>query len=541
MISVRFLKNIVNGVRGFRNSGILTSGLVAMIVALVAAGCIKNDLPYPRIPQFILKLSAEGEKQAATIDSLAYKATIYLDETVDIQNVKFTEFRCTEGATADPDILEGTYDMTSPLTVTLSLYQDYEWTITAEQTIERYLTIEGQIGETVIDDVAHRILVRVQGNADVAHLKLLSIKLGPEGITTMEPALEPGEINLSEPLTVNVTCWDRTTEWTIYVERTETIVETTQVDAWSQVIWAYGNGPADVANSFQYRPADSETWIDIPASQVTQNEGAFSVCIPHLTPLTKYVVRAVSGENIANEFEVTTEATEDLIDGSFDQWWQNGRIWCPWNEGGTQFWDTGNTGAATLGQSNVVPSDDTPTGSGQSAKLETRFVGIAGIGKLAAGSIYTGKFVRVDGTNGILDFGRPWSVRPTKLRGYYKYNTAPINYASADLKYLIDRPDSCHIYVAMTDWTAPYEIRTNPKNRQIFDPASPDIIAYGELIRGSDTDGWQEFEIELKYRSTARIPSYIQITCAASKYGDFFTGGVGACLFVDQFSLIYDY
>ena len=122
-----------------------------------------------------------------------------------------------------------------------------------------------------------------------------------------------------------------------------------------------------------------------------------------------------------------------------------------------------------------------------------------------------------------------------------KYNTAPINYASADYKYLLDRPDSCHIYIAVTDWNEPFEIRTNPKNRQLFNPNSPEVIAYGELIRGSDTDGWQEFEIKLNYRSTSRVPRYIQITCAASKYGDYFTGGAGACLYVDQFSLLYDY
>ena len=122
-----------------------------------------------------------------------------------------------------------------------------------------------------------------------------------------------------------------------------------------------------------------------------------------------------------------------------------------------------------------------------------------------------------------------------------KYTTAPIDYASTEYKYLLQRPDSCHIYVALADWSAPYEIRTNPKNRQLFNPASTSIIAYGELILGSNTDGWQEFTIELKYRSTSRVPRYLQITCAASKYGDYFTGGTGATLFVDQFSLSYDY
>lgn len=511
-------------------------------LSAVLGGCIKNDLPYPKIPQMILRLAAEGESQPAVIDSVNYTATIFLPETVDIRNVTFSEFAFTPGATVSPDLLEGSYDLSTPIVVHLSKYQDYSWLITARQEIERYVDIEGQIGETVIDAVGHRILVRVPETANLADLTLTRIKLGPEGLTTMSPDVQPGKIDLVSPLRIAVTCFGRTEDWTIYVEKSKLIVQTTQVDPWSEVIWAYGAGPADVKNTFQYREASSDQWIDVNINDVTQTQGAFSVCIKHLRPLTSYVVRTVSGENYGNEVTVTTQSTEVLPDGSFDQWWLDKKIWCPWNEGGVQFWDTGNTGAATLGQSNVVPSDDTPPGTtGQSAKLETKFVGIAGIGKLAAGSIYTGKFAKVDGTNGILDFGREWKLRPTKLRGYMKYKTAPINYANADYKYLMDRPDSCHIYVAMTDWTSTYEIRTNPKNRQLFNPNSPEIIAYGELILGHDTNGWQEFEIVLNYRSTSRVPRYIQITAAASKYGDFFTGGTGACLWVDDFSLLYDY
>ena len=36
------------------------------------------------------------------------------------------------------------------------------------------------------------------------------------------------------------------------------------------------------------------------------------------------------------------------------------------------------------------------------------------------------------------------------------------------------------------------------------------------------------------------MPSYIQITCATSKYGDYFTGASGATLWVDQLSFGWD-
>ena len=519
--------------------------IIGAFAALSLSSCIHNDLPYPTIEQYITRIAAEGQSREALIDSANFKATVYLEETTDIESLRFSEFEVTRGATADPDLGVGEWNLAHPMVVTVSRYQSYDWIVEAVQDIERYFTIAGQIGETAIDVVGKRIVVYVPETVNLSRLTLTSIKLGPAGITTMSPDIQPGTIDLSKPLRVDVTAWGRTSEWTIYVEKSEVNVTTTQVDAWSQVAWAYGSCLDTMTGGFQYREAGAEEWIDLPQSAVTQNGGVFSACIPHLTPLQTYQVRAI-GRNPdgsiepAREVEVTMQATEILPDGSFDQWWLNGRIWCPWNEGGVQFWDTGNTGAATLGQSNVQPSDFTPSGAGQSAKLETKFVGIGVIGKLAAGSIYTGKFAKVDGTNGILDFGRQWTVRPTKLRGYYNYTTAPINYASSEYKYLMDRPDSCHIYVAMTDWPEPYQIRTNPSNRHLFDPSSPEIIAYGELIRGSNTDGWEEFEIVLNYRSTSRVPRYIQITCAASKYGDFFTGGAGAVLYVDDFQLLYD-
>lgn len=515
---------------------------VAIIIAAVLPGCIHNDIPYPRIPLAIRALAAEGEENPAQLDSAASTATVRLAEDIDIENVRFTTFVISDGATASPNLLEGTYDLSQPIVVTLSLYQDYQWIVRAEQTITRYFDIEGQIGATTIDPVGHRIIVKVPETADLSSLNLTAIKLGPEGITTLTPDIQPGRINLSTPKQVDVTCHGRTVQWTIFAERTSLIVTTSAVDPWSQVLWVYGSGPADVANTFEYKKTIDQTWTRLPLSQITQNAGNFSACIPHLEPMTNYTVRTVSGENIGNEITVTTQTTEVLPDGDFDEWNKVGAVWYPYAENGPQFWDTGNKGAATLGESNVTPSDYVPAGqTGKSAKLATRFVGIGPLGKLAAGSIYTGQFVKVDGTNGILDFGREWHLRPTRLRGYYQYTTAPINYTNTDLKYLKDRPDSCHIYIALTDWTAPFQIRTNPKTRQLFDKDSPEVIGYGELIRGSDTNGYEPLEIEIVYRSTSRMPRYIQITAAASKYGDYFTGGTGATLYVDQFTLDYDY
>ena len=75
----------------------------------------------------------------------------------------------------------------------------------------------------------------------------------------------------------------------------------------------------------------------------------------------------------------------------------------------------------------------------------------------------------------------------------------------------------------------------------MLDLNSPEIIAYGALEWGETISDYIPFEIELEYRDTARRPRYIVIVSSASKYGDFFTGGEGSVLCVDDFKLHYDY
>jgi len=515
--------------------------LFIALSALVLSGCIKNDIPYPRIPQYILALAAEGESQPALISESDYSATVYLPEDVDIKNVTFSKFTYTQGATASLDLLVGSYDLSTPLVETLTLYQPYQWIISAEQNIERYFRIEGQFGESVIDVLGRRIIVSMPETASLSKATLLAIKLGPEGHTTYSPDIKPGQIDLSRPLRIDVTCWDRTEEWTVYTKRESLPVQTVSASAWSKVVWVYGSGNADNGNTFEYRLESEQEWTRIPDSWLTTEQGTFSAALRHLEPLTSYVVRAVCDAGPGNEILVRTEATEDLPDGDLEQWWQDGSMWNPWDKNGTKFWDTGNKGASIAKVNVTVPSDYVPEGgTGRSAKLETVKAAVFGIGKLASGSLFTGNFVKVDGTNGVLAFGRPWTLRPTALRGFYQYDAALINEAKAPYVHFKDRPDSCQIYIALTDWTEPREIRTNPANRQLFDPNDPAIIAYGQITVSTHMTQYEELYIPLVYRSTSRTPRYIQITASSSKYGDFFTGGVGSCLYLDQLYLDYD-
>ncbi|MDE6366696.1 MAG: PCMD domain-containing protein, partial [Muribaculaceae bacterium] len=196
-----------------------------------------------------------------------------------------------------------------------------------------------------------------------------------------------------------------------------------------------------------------------------------------------------------------------------------------------------------LGDSNSQPTSDTQSGTGYAARLSSEFKGIGSLGKLAAGNIFTGVYVRTDGTNGILNFGREFSARPTRLRAMFKYNSAPVSHVGSDARFADwkGRPDTAQVYIALTDWPAPYEIRTNPRNQQLFNLADPHVIAYGSFSCGETVADWTPLSVNLEYRSTSRVPRYILIVCTASKYGDYFVGGAGSVLTIDDLVLEYDY
>lgn len=513
---------------------------IAGVMLIGSTSCIKNDIPYPHIQANFLTIEAETQDQGSQIDSIDRKVVLYFPETTDLYAVKITNYTLTPGAELVGDVFENTIDLSSPQYVTLRLYQDYEWMISAKQTIERYLTLGGQVGSSVIDVSARRVIAYVSESVDIHSVKVESVKLGPEG-STMEPNLEGQSVDFSKEVTVEVTNHGRTEQWHLFVETTESTVTTVRADAWTSVAWVYGEAEDGKKNGIEYRLTGDSEWTIVPTEWLTVNGGSFYARIIHLSPLTTYEARAYSDTEKGEILSFTTGPNTQVPNTDLDQWWLNGKVWNPWPEGGVQFWDTGNKGATTLGTSNSMPTDDTSSGTGWAAKLETRFVGIGAIGKLAAGNLFVGSYVRTDGTNGVLSFGREFEERPTKLRGYLKYNMAPISHATENFTSIIGQPDTCIVWCALIDSPEPFEVRTNPKNRQLFEPSLPIVVAYGKVQFGETVPEYIPFEFELEYNATNRKPKYIIITASASKYGDFFTGGSGSVLYVDDLELIYDY
>lgn len=487
-----------------------------------------------------MTFNVEGQDNGTAIDSINRTVTVYLPEEVDIQNVVVTDYTVSSGGeVVSPDLAEP-LDLSKPVLATLHLYQDWTWTIQADQNIERHFTVNGQVGATLIDVPGQRVVAYVSKRANLSAITVETAKLGPTG-STISPDIVGKTLDFTHPYEVEVTAYGRTSIWTLFVERTDIDVQTVRADAWTNVAWVYGQGEANKENGIEYRIAGDSEWTRVADDELFMDGGSFYARIIHLSPLTTYETRAFSGEAYGETLQFTTGSALQVPNTNLDEWWLDGKVWNPWPEGGEQYWDTGNKGATTLGTSNSVPTDDTSSGSGWAAKLETRFVGIGMLGKLAAGNLFVGRYVKTDGTNGILSFGRPFTERPTKLRGYLKYTSTDINYASAEMAYLKGQPDSCIVWVALIDSPEPFEIRTNPKNRQLFDPDGSYVVAYGKYELGQTVANYIPFEFELKYKSTQRVPTHILITASASKYGDYFTGGAGSILYLDDLELLYDY
>ena len=162
-----------------------------------------------------------------------------------------------------------------------------------------------------------------------------------------------------------------------------------------------------------------------------------------------------------------------------------------------------------------------------------------------------------------LFFGQPFVSRPTKLKGWFKYTRGSnVNYGDDPYKSELEATDGdqCAIYIALADNVGldgggqnyAFEIDNtlsadDPnnfkyKNTIDFSEANKNIIAYGTIseTEAKGTGSWQEFTIDLKYRSLTRIPKYIIVVASASKYGDFFTGSSSSVMYVDDFELVYD-
>lgn len=528
--------------------------LYTMLAALLA-GCIKNDIPLPVIVPRITAMDVEGASGVA-IDSEKRSVRITLDETTDIRNVNIRSIAFDDSSTQMSWDVTGVHDLSDILSVTLSIYQDYVWTITAEQPIERCFTVAGQVGASEIDAVNRRAIVYVNGSADRSDITVTSLKLGPKDISTYSPDIDQLK-DFSNGAQVTVTAHGRSEEWNLFVEQTETVVEMKSVNAWTAVVWLSASGVAELDNGFKYRRAGDSDWTDVSGGALTTDGGAFSACVEGLSPLTQYECYAYSGDNKTDVYQFTTDEARQMPNSGFevisnDESSKYYSFYDPASsivENQTKWWCSGNKGSTTVGSSYTITNPDSADKmeGGYSVRLESKYVII----KFAAGNIFTGEFARVIGTSGgVVNFGRPFTLRPRKLSLWLKYKNGPIDRFSGapdNDPVKAGDPDRCQVFVALGDWDyrtyggtpdSPVQINTTDRST-FFKSDSEAVIGYGAYVSDKPTDGWIRVEIPIEYTSTSRKPTHIIVSCAASMLGDYFTGSTESTLWVDGMELEY--
>ena len=550
--------------------GLLAACSLLMAGNLLTGCAIENDIPYPIVDGSVTAIEMEGQCDAegnsstqATINKEDRTVQLYVDDTVDLTKARIKRLSVSNGATIRIDSAycynpskfpttgwESIDQLTSSadtrincsrdVPLTLSTYQDYDWVLRVKRIVNRSIVMENQIGNAVIDPDNRVAVVYVSSKQSLSKIAVSKFDLGgPHGTVVPDPT-SSSTYDFSEPTTFFVqNGWEEMSyRWTVYVYTKEE-EQGGNATAFARTTQALLNGSVQSGKSvsIDYRTTNSSQWSVLPASDITTSGTSFSATLSGLKPATTYVYRVSVGGVAGEEQQFTTAPATQLTNGSLDNWHQVDKLWNPWAQGGTSYWDTGNKGATTVGNSNSVPTDDTATGSGQAALLESKWIVL----KFAAGNIFTGTYVKTIGTNGVLNFGREFSSFPTKLR--FSFKCAPVvidKVGEESLEYLKGRMDTCHVYTALGDWDEPVEIRTRPSERKLLDRKDPNMIAFGEMMVGKTVDNWTTAEITYDYRSLTRTPRYIIVVASASKYGDYFTGGVGTKMWVDNFELVYE-
>lgn len=312
-----------------------------------------------------------------------------------------------------------------------------------------------------------------------------------------------------------------------------------QWDVWATKTTVSATMPV-VSGAVQFGYASGEEWTLVDATYNQETE-SYVANIAGLTPSTTYAVSLfVDGMATGDPINITTEAAPQVPDSDFENWHKNGKVWYPYASGGSAYWDTGNPGATTLGDSwNITLSseDPRPGSTGKlCARMQSAFPSMMGIGKFAAGNIYVGHFAGTKGTNGQVDFGKPFTGRPTALHGWFKCNVGQINKTGSGAP-VTSGPDRYQIMICLT--TGVHRVDTSDSSTFFNFKSDSKVVAWGEIIGTKSVGEWTEFTLPLTYIKSDVRPTHITIVATASSYGDYFTGSTDSWMCVDDFELIY--
>ena len=552
--------------------------IMSLALALLTGCAIENDIPYPEVNGLITDIAVEGQRAAegatdakAVIDNAARTVALYVNDSVDVSELRVTRLalsptdaallvdsalcdnpeRFPFGHFASLDSLPASantrLDFSRPVDLTLRTYQDYTWRVTVEQIIQRDIDVEGMT-RYVLDADTRTVIIYVEEDTDLSDLRVRTLDLGGAfGEVTPDPTTTR-DFTSSRTFYARLS-WEETwSDWKVFVYPDTGGGSGASGDVFPMTSRAIVSGSVTSGKTpvVEYKESNASTWQTVDEKNMEVKGGKFTATLTGLTGSTTYNYR-VSVDGVPGaEQSFTTVAAAELPNGGFEDWsegyTQSGNAFQVPNKAGEAFWGTGNEGSMTMESIGNVTYPTSESVSGQAALLESKYAII----KLAAGNLFTGEFgFDPDHTlDGQLTFGRPFTSFPTALSLYYKYTSATIDQIGQNVGSLADlegQPDMCHIYIALTDkqYTIKNWSGNNGNYRQLFDKDDSGIIAYGEFISDESTFSYQRIEIPIEYRAN-RTPKYIIIVASSSRYGDYYIGGVGSKLWLDEMELVYE-
>lgn len=540
------------------------------VLLVLLAGCVKNDLPYPTIVGEINEFALQGQTQMK-IDKATATVSVKVTDSLDLTRLKVEKLVVTDGMTVIPDeeacldfahfpdtgfvhvdSLPPTADtrmnFKKPVSFTLSLYQDYLWTVTVERDIQQRVNVKNQQGSALIDKNTHNVIIYVDSlsQPSLRNIEIEALSLGGSTATVVP---DPKSVtDFTRPRTFLFTAFGETEEWTVSVAYPPAGMSFTTVSAFAKRACVSGvTRTGMVSARYRVKP-ETETkaetdgeWQNVLASEIKiDEEGNFVLTFTHLQPGKVYEYE-LTVDGVTEDIKTfETEPVQLIPNLSLDDWYKDGKSWYA-NldlELDHYFWDSGNKGSNAVGEANPTSPETSDVVRGKAARLESKTVA----GVFAAGSLYTGTFGKVEGLSGAsLNFGRPYTGRPSALKGFYKYNSGVIDKTKVPYQDLAGRRDSCHIYMALfSGWTAPFPVNTNTGMFVDLTWNNENLVAFGQFIQGETVKDYTQFRIDLEYRDLTTKPTYILIVASASKYGDFFTGSTSSVLLLDELELVFE-
>lgn len=285
--------------------------------------------------------------------------------------------------------------------------------------------------------------------------------------------------------------------------------------------------------------ADGTTWNELDA--VAAGNGVYTALCKDFSAAKNYSYKLVVDSADAGKIlTVATPAGAQLPNGDMERW-SKPTWYLPYGDGDAPFWLTGNEGGNMAGATLTQPHNDVRPGSTgtQSAYLKSQKASVMGIGKFAAGNLFTGTF-SMNGLDGIVTFGRDFAftAKPKSLSFWMKNNEGTINEGSH-----ASGTDIYTIMVLITDGTT---FAVNTKDESTFIKLdqlgnTPGIIGYGYLSGSDSRAEWTQETINITYVESMKSvkPKKIVVSFTPSGYGDYFCGSTSSWMYVDDIVLNY--